>query len=509
MARLVVKSSFLSPAASGGMTHLLNYVQYIATREGVELNAPADAPSAPQPHAANRKPPSDLPPSEKQQRMIRQLLEDFPDSRSSLEYEDYKAAPSMETASEFIGRTTEDNFGAEHWREDYVYYLATRPGAERSGSHGLWSADDEPIDLDEVAYRVANHGGNVWTHIVSLRREDAQKVGMETASRWRELIRAQTNTIAQAMGIPSEDLRWYAAFHNESHHPHIHMVAYSVGAEPYLGKRGLQQIKSGLAGEIFREELLEAYRQQTHDRDELSRQWRELLDGGDELPQVEAMLHELAQYMVGYRGRAVYGYLSRPQRELVDRIVDKMGQTPLIRELYASWYEKRDAITGIYKGTPEARQPLSQNKAFRPLKNTVIRAAVDMAAASAPSDRLLTDTGTLAVPEDAASEEAVPMTGEEWLKRYPYSGERKASEEASECVVPRGQKPTMEKEDPSTRKQERRTASKQEISAALGLLRVFERALRSSRPQQQRNSASSPTRQKEIEKKQAQGMKVR
>lgn len=508
MARLVVKSSFLSPAASGGMTHLLNYVRYIGTREGVELNAPIDAPCAPEPHAPGRKPSSDLPPTEKQQRMIRQLLEDFPDSRSSLEYEDYKAAPSMETASEFIGRTTEDNFGAEHWREDYVYYLATRPGAERSGSHGLWGADDEPIDLDEAAYRVANHSGNVWTHIISLRREDAQKVGMETASRWREPIRAQTNTIAQAMGIPSEDLRWYAAFHNESHHPHIHMVAYSVGAEPYLGKQGLQQIKSGLAGEIFREELLETYRQQTHDRDELSKQWRELLSGGDELTQVEAMLHELAQYMAGYQGRAVYGYLSRAQRELVDRIVDKLGQTQLIRELYAKWYEKRDAITGIYKGTPEPRQLLSQNKTFKPLKNAVIRAAVDMAAASAPSDRLPTGTGTLPMSEDVAQEEAVPMTGEEWLERYPYPGERKASEEASERVSPRGQEPTVEKKNPSPRKQKRRPASKPEVSAALSLLRVFERALRSSRPQQQKGDPS-PTRRKEIEKKQAQGMKVR
>lgn len=376
MARLVVKSSFMSAASPGGFTHLLNYVGYIATREGVELNDDVKAQRPEEGHAPGWKPPEDLPPTEKQERMIRQLLEDFPDSAGSLEYEDYKNTPSMATASEFIGRTTEDNFGSEHWREDYVYYLATRPGAERNGEHGLWGATDEPLDLDEVAYRVANHDGNVWTHIISLRREDAVKTGMEDAQSWRELVRSQAGTVAQAMGIPAADLRWYAAYHNESHHPHIHMVAYSVGAEPFLGKKGLQEIKSGLAGEIFREELMETYQEQTQYRDDLTSQWRSMLDAGDGLPQVEAQLQKLAAYLSGYTGRAVFGYLPKAQRELVDQIVDKLGQSQRIQELYTQWYEKRDAITGIYKGKPEQRLPLSQNKAFKPLKNAVIQAAI-------------------------------------------------------------------------------------------------------------------------------------
>lgn len=448
MARLVVKSSFMSAASPGGFTHLLNYVGYIATREGVELNDDVKAQRPEEGHAPGWKPPEDLPPTEKQERMIRQLLEDFPDSAGSLEYEDYKTAPSMATASEFIGRTTEDNFGSEHWREDYVYYLATRPGAERNGEHGLWGATDEPLDLDEVAYRVANHDGNVWTHIISLRREDAVKTGMEDAQSWRELVRSQAGTVAQAMGIPAADLRWYAAYHNESHHPHIHMVAYSVGAEPFLGKKGLQEIKSGLAGEIFREELMETYQEQTQYRDDLTSQWRSMLDAGDGLPQVEAQLQKLAAYLSGYTGRAVYGYLPKAQRELVDQIVDKLGQSQRIQELYTQWYEKRDAITGIYKGKPEQRLPLSQNKAFEPLKNAVIQTAVHLAAGIEPDEAALADEGDLARPkpldplewpEDPVPEEPLPMTGEEWLERYPYPGEREMPENTVEIDEGPGQ----------------------------------------------------------------------
>lgn len=173
MARLVVKSSFVAPTAPGGAAHLANYVSYIATREGVELSGQPPG-SSPGQTVSTR---TDLPPTEKQERLIRQLLEDFPDTRESLEYEDYRAAPSMATASELIGRAMEDNFFQVSGREGYVQYLATRPGAEREGEHGLWGPSDEPLDLDGAAWEVAHHDGNVWTHIISLRREDAAKTG--------------------------------------------------------------------------------------------------------------------------------------------------------------------------------------------------------------------------------------------------------------------------------------------------------------------------------------------
>ena len=419
MARLITKFKYLKPDAR---TSVGGYARYIATREGVELNRGISLPDTFQEIGTR----ADQPPTEKQERLIQQLLKDFPDCKDSLEYEDYLTLPSMASASEFIGRCMEDNFFKIHSREGYIQYLATRPGAEREGEHGLWGASDEPLDLDTVGHKVAHHGGNVWTHIISLRREDAVKTGLENAENWRELVRSQAGTIAHAMGIPMTDLRWYAAFHNESHHPHIHMVAYSVGAEPYLGKKGLQEIKSGLANEIFREELLEIYQLQTQHRDDLTGQWREMLAAGDGLEHVETQLVELAQYLSQRKGKAVYGYLPKPQRELVNRIVDELGEHPRLQSLYEDWYAQRDKITGIYKGKPDERLPLSKNKTFKSLKNAVIRTAAGMVTGTIMTDRSMgTDTtadfdgASWIVPEDPEPEPLL-ATSDEWLERYPY-----------------------------------------------------------------------------------------
>lgn len=439
MARLVVKSSFVSPAEPGGAAHLENYVTYIATREGVELNREGPVPD-PFQEISTR---TDQPPTEKQERLIRQLLQDFPDCKNSLEYEDYLARPSMASASEFIGRCMEDNFFAINSREGYIQYLATRPGAQRDGEHGLWGASDESLNLDAIGHEVAHHGGNVWTHIISLRREDAVRTGLENAESWRELVRSQAGTIAHAMGIPLTDLRWYAAFHNESHHPHIHMVAYSVGAEPYLGKKGLQEIKSGLANEIFREELLETYQLQTQHRDDLTSQWRGMLAAGDALEHVEAQLVELAQYLSQHKGKAVYGYLPKQQRDLVNRIVDELGKHPRIQSLYKDWYAQRDKITGIYKGKPEEHLSLSKNKTFKPLKNAVIMTAAGMITGTVLTDNALgTDTSadsdgvSWIMPEPPEAPEPLPVTADEWLERYPYPEQHTALDGTATPEVP-------------------------------------------------------------------------
>ena len=466
MARLVVKSSFASPSTAGVAAHLANYIGYIATREGVELNG-EDPSGRPYQQISRR---TDLPPTEKQERVIHQLLEDFPDSKGSLEYEDYLEKPSMASASEFITRCTEDNFFEVSSREGYIQYLATRPGAERQGAHGLWGATDEPLELDEAAYEVAHHNGNVWTHIISLRREDAANTGLESAEAWRELVRSQSGTIAQAMGIPPADLRWYAAFHNESHHPHIHMVAYSVGADPYLGKKGLQKIKSGLANEIFREELTEIYQEQTQRRDDLTSQWRNMLAGGEDLTHTGEQLTALAKYLSHHKGRAVYGYLPGQQRELVNRIVDELGKHPRIQSLYDEWYAQRDKITGIYKGTPEERLPLSQNSAFKPLKNAVITTAAEMATGALLPDPTPVRDGTdvdtvgvdskrpgpLALPElpdlpELPEEDPLPSSPEEWLERHPYPGQREAPDRAAQTFSVPPEEPDFPKDPlPST-----------------------------------------------------------
>lgn len=180
--------------------------------------------------------------TKEQQKLIEELVRDFPETKDSFEYRDYISKPSKGTASEFISRAIDDNVDLIGKRENYVEYIAKRPRAERRGSHGLFTDADVPINLSKVAEEVANHDGNVWTHIISLRREDAARLGYDNAYAWRNLLRSQAETIAENMKIPLTDLRWYAAYHDESYHPHVHMVVYSAGKEPYLTKLGIEGI---------------------------------------------------------------------------------------------------------------------------------------------------------------------------------------------------------------------------------------------------------------------------
>lgn len=258
MPRLVTKFKYLKPNARqsrGG------YVKYIATRDGVEKLddsrkfAPATA---------------------KQRKLIASLLHDFPDSREMFEYEDYMKNQTIGAASEFITRAIEDNAGQALSSKTYADYIATRPRAERFGSHGLFTDDGVQVNLEKVSQELNDYGGNVYTIIISLRREDAERLGFDSGSRWRDMLRTQTQALAENLKIPLEHLKWFAAFHNESHHPHIHLLAYSaVENEGYLTKKGVQKLRSEFAKDIFAQDLHCIYEQQTEFRDELRAQSRE------------------------------------------------------------------------------------------------------------------------------------------------------------------------------------------------------------------------------------------
>ncbi len=91
--------------------------------------------------------------------------------------------------------------GVVNNHENYIGYLADRPGAVKFRAHGLFSQEDTPIDLNAVTKEVANHDGNIWTHVVSLRREDAQRMGYDTLTAWRELVKRQIPNIAKQSKI--------------------------------------------------------------------------------------------------------------------------------------------------------------------------------------------------------------------------------------------------------------------------------------------------------------------
>ena len=368
MARFILKWRYIK---ANSKKHSTNLVKYIATREGVEK---CDESWKHQPATID------------QQRLINNLVADFPESVQSFEYQDYTSAPTKKTASDFIGRTIEDNLDLIGKKENYVGYIAMRPRVEKQGAHGLFTQKDSEINLAEIAKTVAEHEGAVWTTVMSLRREDAEKLGYDNAKAWRDLLRGQSNKLAKAMGIPLADLRWYAAFHNEGSHPHIHLVSYSAGKEPYMTEQGLQSFKADFAREIFKQDNLHIYQEQTAYRDELRRTGREKMsaivreinNGAYDNEIVKIMLRNLVQELDNYTGRMVYGYMPKKAKNLIDGVVDELAKDERIAELYNLWYEQRENIVRTYQDSMPQRIPLSQNKEFRAIKNAVIQEALNL-----------------------------------------------------------------------------------------------------------------------------------
>ena len=362
MARLIVKSPYIK---CGGGQNASGYLNYIATRERVEIV------------------PDDRPPTRKQEQLIQKLVKDFPETNELLEYDDYKNAPTKANASSFITLALEQNWSRVQSTEGYAKYIATRPRAERLGSHGLFG-DEDPVSLNAAMDELSHYTGNVWTHLISLKREDAVRLGYDNAAAWRTLLRAHRNDIAAAMNIKPEDFRWYAAFHNEGNHPHVHMMAWSAKpGQAYLDRDGIRQIKSTLTNQIFQQELLHLYEEKSVSRDELVRQTRQAMlelaqRMRDELcicPDAEKGLWELSQKINGVQGKKVYGYLPKPMKQLVDKVVDAMEKLPVVNECYQKWWELQCQVNDYYYAQQRQRPPLSQQKEFRQIKNTVIKEA--------------------------------------------------------------------------------------------------------------------------------------
>ena len=365
MAKLILKSPYIkSPyiKSTGGAS---GYLKYIATRERVEII------------------PDDRPPTRKQEQLITKLVKDFPEVKELYEYGDYMDKPTKANASAFITLALESNRDSVMQSERYMKYIATRPRAERLGEHGLFG-DSDGIDLDAAMNELENYAGNVWTHIISLKRKDAARLGFDNAAAWRDLLRAHRNDIAAAMKIPSNDFRWYAAFHDEGEHPHVHMMAWSAKpGQAYLSRDGIRQIKSTLTNHIFQNEMLHLYEQKSVSRDELVRDARKAMlemvrsmkEGICNHPDAERLMLEPALQLEAVKGKKSYGYLPKPQKKLVDRIVDEMERLPSVRKCYEQWQILQGKVDAYYHDKELKRVPLSQQKEFRSIKNAVIKEA--------------------------------------------------------------------------------------------------------------------------------------
>ena len=362
MARLIVKSPYIK---CGGGNSAGGYMRYIATRERVELIQ------------------NDRPPTRKQEQLIAKLVKNFPDAKEMGEYGDYQEHPTKANASAFISQALEENWSDVQKSDGYMKYIATRPRAERLGSHGLFG-DKDGVELDKAMAELESYTGNVWTHIISLKREDAERLGYDNARAWRNLLRAHRNDIAAAMNIPPQDFRWYAAFHDEGDHPHVHMMAWSVKPnQAYLSQDGIRLIKSKLTNDIFQQEMLHLYEQKTVSRDQLVREVRQAMR---ELvqqmrtricdhPGAERLMQELALQLETVKGKKSYGYLPKKQKALVDEIVDQMEQLPTVAECYEQWWQLQGQVKDFYSEKERHRPPLSRQKEFRQIKNAVIQEA--------------------------------------------------------------------------------------------------------------------------------------
>ena len=366
MANLITKFKYYKPKSA---KHKGNYVKYVATREGVE-KLPKNN--------------SESPVTKNQINLIEKIIHDYPDSVEMLEYDDYLKSPTIKNASEFITRAIEDNnlFITE---STYADYIATRPRVEKNGSHGLFSLVDEDINLKKVSEEIANHDGNVWTMIVSLRREDAERLGFNNAKRWRDVIGSKTEEIARNFKIPLGELKWYGAFHNESHHPHIHVIIYSSDAgKGYLSKVGIERMRSSLANTIFQDDIYHIAEEQTKIRNELKSDFKEKLagilsrieNGTYENEEIRQKLIELSIRLHNTKAKKVYGYLKRDVKDLIDSLVDLLAEDKNIAKLYDLWYEEKYKILRMYSQNVPPKIPLSENKEFNSIKNDIIREAM-------------------------------------------------------------------------------------------------------------------------------------
>ena len=364
-----MKSPYIKPNSK---THIGNYVSYIATRDGVEkVDSTQKFMEA----------------TERQKQIIKKLLSDYPDSKDLYEYQDYLDKPNRGNADELILRIAEAHAELFGDREKYISYIAQRPRVEKISSHGLFTDGGVPIVLSDVQKEVAESKSNVWTHIISLKREDAERLGYNNAKAWMNLIRSQRNMIAENMKIAPENFRWYAAFHNEGHHPHIHMIAYSAKPnEAYLTEKGIENIKSNLAKVIFRQDLISIYQKQTEHRDRLRAEARDIVEDlvskiNSEIyisASIQHKLLELADRLSKTKGKKVYGYLKPDVKAIVDSIVDELANDNRIKKLYDLWYEQKENTIRTYTDEMPDRIPLAQNKEFKSIKNAVIKEALKL-----------------------------------------------------------------------------------------------------------------------------------
>ncbi len=438
MARIVL----ISPYLKGGQNaaKLAQRTRYVATRPGVELLADER---------------STLPATKKQQDFIARLLKSFPSCWELIEYEEYLEHPTQGNASAFIQQVRENYMEALDQKENFIDYISHRPGVQKDGEHGLWDAHGKVQNLAQAVREVAEHTGNVWTPVIALRREDAERLGYDSAESWQALVNASVCDIAAAYKIQPDNLRWYAAFHRKPNQVHIHMILFSADSkEGYLTKEGIRQVKSAFARRIYHADRMHIYQQKDIARQELQTRTRkamveciaQLKHGAVDNPRLEQLTEELAERLLAVKGRKVYGYLPPRVKAIVDAIVEELAKDERVSVAYETWqtlYEQVCLITisgrqSACRSRGKRSSGVSATWSFRkrcngrlsgsgtPMCGESFHAGIDYRlkkdAAMKPRQRTLrsrhlpsaqpkSDRSTSAAPEDSASSDATASEG--------------------------------------------------------------------------------------------------
>lgn len=368
MAKIIFTSRYFKNPKHSNVGKL---VKYMRTREGVEKL----------PNGIDNNPAT-----KKQQTLINSITKNYPESKKYLEYKDFENNSTKSNATEFIDTFIERNADRAEELKALVSYIAERPSVEKLGKHGLFSQSDDKINLDSVAEEISNHKGIVWTHVISLKREDAERLGYNNADKWKKQVRKNMIEIAKAHNIQPSDLQWYAAFHNTTHHPHIHLLVYSKSGQGYLTNKGIESMRSAFGNNIFRNEQYKLFKQQTEYREELKDSFDELLeeviDDCDYIfepsPQLFNLILELRKQLDNCKGKKVYGYLPKKTKDIVNEILKELIKNENLSELYDKWNEINNEKWSLYYDNKNKTIPIEDNKEFRSIKNKIIQAVLNM-----------------------------------------------------------------------------------------------------------------------------------
>ena len=370
MPKIIVTSTYRKGGGAGKKGGAGGLLKYIGTREGVE-KLPLSQTKAPA--------------TKQQKSLIESVIKRIPDATQYPEYQEFLKAETKGTAYIFLNAVLKQEEAAERIGK-LVSYMAERPGVVKLGKHGLFSQTDDPINLDKAAEKVANHEGYIWTHIVSLHREDAERLGYNNAEAWKSLVRRNVTSIAEAHRIPLSDLQWYAAFHDTGHHPHIHLMVYSKGQEGCLSKQSIDTLRSSFGNDIFHQEQYHLFQLQTGLRDDIKEKSEQKIRDLIAQAETESVPNEQLQFLFvklrkqldQHKGKKVYGYLPKQIKATVNEIVSHLATEPAIEELYKEWNKVNREKLSLYYENIDATVPLVDNKEFRSIKNMIIKAVMEL-----------------------------------------------------------------------------------------------------------------------------------